>query len=62
MRASASAGPRTWSAPAIAEQIRRFWEPRMRAEILAHLAGGRDGLDPFVAKALSTLRNMTPHR
>ena len=34
----------------------------MRAEILAHLAGGEDGLDPFVAKVLSTLRIATPHR
>lgn len=62
MRAGASASSPTRFAPAIAEDIRGFREPRMRAEILAQLAGDRDGLDPFVAKAPSTLRNATPHR
>lgn len=48
--------------PAIAEHIRKFWDPRMRTAILAHLAKGGGGLDPFVAKALSTLRETTlPH-
>jgi formate dehydrogenase subunit delta len=48
--------------PAIADHIRRFWEPRMRTVILAHLAAGGAGLDPFVAKALSTLSEVVTPR
>lgn len=40
---------------AIAEHIRKFWDPRMRAAILAHLANGGEGLDPFVLKAVQQL-------
>ena len=32
--------------PGIAEHIRKFWEPRMRAAIFAHLDAGGAGLDP----------------
>ena len=39
----------------IAEHIRKFWDPRMRKAILAHLAAGGAGLDPEVRKALATL-------
>ena len=44
-------------APAsIAEHITKFWDPRMRAAILAHLEGGGGGLDPQVRAAIETLR------
>ena len=36
-----------------AQHVRRFWEPRMRRQLLAHLdehAG--DGIEPFVLAAL----------
>ncbi len=39
----------------IADHIRRFWEPRMRAAILAYLSGGGANLDPFVATAVNSL-------
>ncbi|HUB94647.1 MAG TPA: formate dehydrogenase subunit delta [Stellaceae bacterium] len=42
--------------PAITDHIQKFWEPRMRKAILAHLAKGGAGLDPNVAKALSALQ------
>lgn len=45
----------TKAVPAIADHIRKYWEPRMRAAILAHLAAGGSGLDPLVAKALASL-------
>src|SRR6516164_10879630 len=33
--------------PGIAEHIRKFWDPRMRKAIFAHLDAGGAGLDPF---------------
>jgi formate dehydrogenase subunit delta len=42
--------------PGIAEHIRKFWDPRMRSEILAHLDAGGAGLAPDVRDALTTLR------
>ena len=41
--------------PGIAEHIRKFWDPRMRTKILAHLDAGGAGLDPDVREALATL-------
>ena len=41
--------------PAIADHIQKYWEPRMRAAIFAHLDAGGAGLDPMVAKALAIL-------
>ena len=42
--------------PGIAEHIKKFWEPRMRNQIFAHLDTGGEGLDPLVKRALETLR------
>src|ERR1700742_3953061 len=42
--------------PGIAEHIRKFWEPRMRRAIFAHLDGGGAGLDPSVREAIETLK------
>ena len=38
-----------------AEHLRKFWDPRMRAAILAHLEAGGAGLDPPVRKAVERL-------
>ena len=47
----------TSKAPAaIAEHIQKFWEPRMRAAIIAHLEAGGTGLDPSVREAVDKLR------
>ncbi len=40
----------------IAMHLKKFWEPRMRAAILAHLDAGGAGLDPPVRAAIETLR------
>ena len=40
----------------IEEHLRKFWEPRMRAQILAHLETGGAGLDPFVRDAVARLK------
>lgn len=42
--------------PGIAEHIRKFWDPRMRSEIVAHLDSGGIGLDPDVRAAVQTLK------
>ena len=39
-----------------AEHIRKFWDPRMRSAILAHLDAGGDGLDPPVRQAIEQLK------
>jgi formate dehydrogenase subunit delta len=40
----------------IADHLAKFWDPRMRAGIVAHLAIEEDGLDPLVRKAVEHLR------
>jgi formate dehydrogenase subunit delta len=42
--------------PGIAEHIRKFWDPRMRKAIFAHLDAGGAGLDPFVRNAIAKLK------
>ncbi len=43
-------------APAeIAAHLRKFWEPRMRAAITAHLRAGGEGLKPEVRLAVEEL-------
>jgi formate dehydrogenase subunit delta len=50
----ASQGPDK-AAASIAEHIGKFWDPRMRATIIAHLATGGAGLDPAVRSAVEKL-------
>jgi formate dehydrogenase subunit delta len=40
----------------IAEHITKFWDPRMRRAIVAHLDAGGAGLDPAVRLAIEALR------
>lgn len=39
-----------------AEHIKKFWDPRMRAAIFAHLEAGGAGLDADVRLAIERLR------
>jgi len=39
-----------------ADHIKKFWDPRMRAQIYAHLETGGAGLDPPVRDAIERLR------
>ena len=48
--------------PGIAEHIRKFWDPRMRRGIFAHLDAGGPGLDPEVREAIATLQQEPAHR
>ena len=43
-----------------ADHIKKFWDPRMKAQINAHLDAGGAGLDPDVRAALETLREASP--
>lgn len=44
------------AAPAVAAHINDFWDPRMRAALLAHVAGGGAGLRPEARAAAPLLR------
>jgi formate dehydrogenase subunit delta len=37
------------------DHIRKFWDPRMRTEIVAYLKAGGEGLDPPVSEAVAQL-------
>ena len=50
---------REQAAAGTADHIKKFWDPRMRAEILAHLEAGGQGLDPVVRTALERLAATT---
>jgi formate dehydrogenase subunit delta len=47
------------AAPGIADHIQKFWDPRMRSAILAHLDAGGAGLDPEVRDAIEALKKAT---
>jgi formate dehydrogenase subunit delta len=38
-----------------ADHIKKFWDPRMRAAIFAHLEAGGAGLDPVAREAVERL-------
>ena len=44
--------------PGIAEHIGKFWDPRMKTAIFAHLEAGGSGLQPTVREAIATLRKV----
>ena len=46
----------------VADHIRKFWDPRMRRGIFAHLDAGGAGLDPEVREAIATLKREQVHR
>jgi formate dehydrogenase subunit delta len=43
-----------------ADHINYFWEPRMRAQLLAHLAKGGEGLAPLVKDAVAQIHKPKP--
>ena len=43
-----------------AEHINKFWDPRMRRQLLAIIADGGEGLKPLVLEAAPTIRNPPP--
>jgi formate dehydrogenase subunit delta len=51
----ASEADRAAAADQVASHLRRFWEPRMRAAITAHLASGGAGLTPLARDGVARL-------
>ena len=47
-------------AAAIATHLRKFWDPRMRAAIVAHLENGGEGLDETDRQAVLRLKDGRP--
>ena len=45
------------AAEGISTHLKKFWDPRMRTAIIAHLNAGGAGLDPPVRTAVQNLRN-----
>jgi len=43
-------------AAAVADHLHKFWDPSMRADILAWTASGGGGLEPLAAAAVERLR------
>jgi formate dehydrogenase subunit delta len=41
---------------AIADHLNKFWDPRMRSAIIAHVKAGGAGLDPPVRDAVEKVR------
>ena len=39
----------------VADHINKFWEPRMRAQLAAHVEAGGEGLDPLVLEGFSEI-------
>ena len=48
--------PGTGQAEAVARHLKAFWDPRMLAQIDAHVAAGGAGLSPLVIAAVGSLR------
>ena len=40
----------------IANHIQKFWDPRMRKQILQYVAEGGEGLEPIVREALKQVK------
>jgi formate dehydrogenase subunit delta len=50
-----SANDEDTAAQLIADHLKRFWDPRMRRQIVEHVKQGGPGLTPAVAKAVGRL-------
>ncbi len=46
------------AATGTADHIKKFWDPRMRAQIYAYLETGGEGLDPPVRVAIERLKEI----
>lgn len=48
------------AAEGVKDHLAKFWEPRMRAEIIAHAESGGAGLEPAAAKGVALLAQDQP--
>lgn len=49
-------------AASIADHLKRFWEPGMRKQIVAHLEAGGEGLEPLTRKGVEKLAALDSKR
>ena len=52
--------PEAEAVEGVATHIQKFWDPRMRKGIFAHLKAGDTGLKPIALKALQALAAKQP--
>ena len=43
-----------------AAHLNSYWDPRMRKQLIAHLAKGGEGLDPLIIEAAAQIRKPNP--
>jgi formate dehydrogenase subunit delta len=55
----ASQGPEQAVAGTL-DHLQKFWDPRMRREIVAYVDGGGEGLEPNVRDAVLSLKQASP--
>jgi formate dehydrogenase subunit delta len=55
----ASQGPEQAVAGTL-DHLQKFWDPRMRREIVAYVDGGGQGLEPNVRDAVLSLKQASP--
>jgi formate dehydrogenase subunit delta len=48
--------PADEAAAAVADHLTKFWEPRMKARLMAEVADDATGFDPIVVAAVARLR------
>jgi formate dehydrogenase subunit delta len=48
------------AASGMAEHLRKFWDPQMRAAIFEHVKHGGAGLDPIAVEAIKHLADNEP--
>lgn len=53
--------PEAEAVEGIATHVKKFWDPRMRQGIFAHLAAGGAGLKPLALAALQQLAAQQPN-
>ena len=47
------------AAEGVRQHLQKFWEPRMRREIIAHVHGGGAGLTPTACSAIEKLAQLS---
>ena len=50
-------GPEEQAVFNTADHLKKFWDPRMRKEIVEYVEGGGEGLQPIVLKAVQSLKS-----
>jgi formate dehydrogenase subunit delta len=52
--------PRDEAIAGVADHFKKFWEPRMRRQLVEYIDGGGAGLHALVTPAVAALKEMEP--